>query len=306
MNRRHFAWKLRERELFTGERTLIMAVLNVTPDSFSDGGKYLDPDRAFARAIELEEQGADIIDVGAESTRPGAERVSEAEELRRLIPVLKRLRGKLTVPISVDTYKSAVAEKALEHGAEIINDPSGLTFDAQLARVAASRNAALIINHMRGTPETWAKLPPLKDVIGAIRHDLDAALHRAVRSGVERTRIAIDPGLGFGKRREQNAEILARLDELATLEFPVAVGPSRKSFLPQTAEAPVQSLLQCATAAAVTAAILGGAHIVRVHDVAEMKPVVEVADQILSFAGISDSSVSHAGPPKSGGSPTRK
>jgi dihydropteroate synthase len=292
--------------LFTGERTLIMAVLNVTPDSFSDGGKYLDPDRAFARAIELEEQGADIIDVGAESTRPGAERVSEAEELRRLIPVLKRLRGKLAVPISVDTYKSAVAEKALEHGAEIINDPSGLTFDAQLARVAASRNAALIINHMRGTPETWAKLPPLKDVIGAIRHDLDAALHRAVRSGVERTRIAIDPGLGFGKRREQNAEILARLDELATLEFPVAVGPSRKSFLPHTAEAPIQSLLQCATAAAVTAAILGGAHIVRVHDVAEMKPVVEVADQILSFAGISDSSVSHAGPPRSGGSPTRK
>jgi len=306
MNRRHFVWKLRERELLSGERTLIMAVLNVTPDSFSDGGKYLDPDRAFARAIELEEQGADIIDVGAESTRPGAERVPEAEELRRLVPVLKRLRGKLTVPISVDTYKSAVAEKALEHGAEIINDPSGLTFDAQLARVAASRNAALIINHMRGTPETWAKLPPLKDVIGAIRHDLDAAVHRAVRSGVERTRIAIDPGLGFGKRREQNAEILARLDELATLEFPVAVGPSRKSFLPQTTEAPVQSLLQCATAAAVTAAILGGAHIVRVHDVAEMKPVVEVADQILSFAGISDSSVSHAVPPRSGGSPTRK
>jgi dihydropteroate synthase len=306
MNRRHFVWKLRERELLTGERTLIMAVLNVTPDSFSDGGKYLDPDRAFARAIELEEQGADIIDVGAESTRPGAERVPEAEELRRLIPVLKRLRGKLTVPVSVDTYKSAVAEKALEHGAEIINDPSGLTFDAQLARVAASRNAALIINHMRGTPETWAKLPPLKDVIGAIRHDLDAAVHRAVRSGVERTRIAIDPGLGFGKRREQNAEILARLDELATLEFPVAVGPSRKSFLPQTTEAPVQSLLQCATAAAVTAAILGGAHIVRVHDVAEMKPVVEVADQILSFAGISDSSVSHAVPRRSGESPTRK
>jgi len=306
MNRRHFVWKLRERELLTGERTLIMAVLNVTPDSFSDGGKYLDPDRAFARAIELEEQGADIIDVGAESTRPGAERVSEAEELRRLVPVLKRLRGKLAVPISVDTYKSAVAEKALEHGAEIINDPSGLTFDAQLARVTAAQNAALIINHMRGTPETWAKLPPLKDVIGAIRHDLDAAVHRAVRSGVERTRIAIDPGLGFGKRREQNAEILARLDELATLEFPVAVGPSRKSFLPQTAEPPVQSLLQCATAAAVTAAILGGAHIVRVHDVAEMKPVVEVADQILSFAGISDSSASHAVPPRSGGSPTRR
>jgi len=306
MNRRHFVWKLRDRELLTGERTLIMGVLNVTPDSFSDGGKYLEPDRAFARAVELEEQGADIIDIGAESTRPGAERVSEAEELRRLIPVLKRLYGKLAVPISVDTYKSAVAEKAVEHGAEIINDPSGLTFDAQLARVAANHNAGLIINHMRGTPETWAKLPPLKDVIGAIRHDLDAAVHRAVRSGVERTRIAIDPGLGFGKRREQNAEILARLDEFAALEFAIIVGPSRKSFLPQTAEAPAGSLLQCATAAAVTAAILGGAHIVRVHDVAEMKPVVEVADQILSYVGTSDSSVSHAVPPRSGGSATRR
>ena len=306
MNRRHFVWKLRDRELLTGERTLIMGVLNVTPDSFSDGGKYLEPDLAFARAVELEEQGADIIDIGAESTRPGAERVSEAEELRRLVPVLKRLHGKLAVPISVDTYKSAVAEKALEHGAEIINDPSGLTFDAQLARVAASHNAGLIINHMRGTPETWAKLPPLKDVIGAIRHDLDAAVHRAVRSGVERTRIAIDPGLGFGKRREQNAEILARLDEFAALEFAIMVGSSRKSFLPQTAEGPADSLLQCATAAAVTAAILGGAHIVRVHDVAGMKPVVEVADQILSYAGTSDNSASHAVPPRSGGSPTRR
>src|SRR5947209_3645445 len=138
MARKHFEWKVRARQIQLGERTLIMGVLNITPDSFSDGGKYMEPDRAFARAIELEEQGADIIDVGAESTRPGAERVSEAEELRRLVPVLKRLRGKLAVPISVDTYKSAVAEKALEHGAEIINDPSGLTFDAQLARVAAA------------------------------------------------------------------------------------------------------------------------------------------------------------------------
>src|SRR5579864_6726742 len=190
MTRRHFVWKLKQREILIGARTLIMGVLNVTPDSFSDGGKYLDPDRAFARAIELEEEGADILDIGAESTRPASERTSEAEELRRLIPVLKRLRGKLAIPISVDTYKAAVAEKALEHGAEIINDPSGLTFDPQLARAVANHNAALIINHMRGNPETWAKLAPLKDVIGAIQHDLDAAVHRAVRSSVERTRIA--------------------------------------------------------------------------------------------------------------------
>ncbi len=305
MTRRPFVWKIRDRELLTGERTLIMGVLNVTPDSFSDGGHYADPDAAFARAIELEEQGADIIDIGAESTRPGSKPTPEAEELRRLIPVLKRLRGKLAVPISVDTYKFAVAEKALEHGAEIINDPSGLTFDPQLARAAANQNAGLIVCHMRGTPETWAKLPPLKDVMGTILHDLDASVHRAIGSRVDRARIVIDPGIGFGKRKEQNAEILARLDELARLELPILVGPSRKSFLPQTDQT-TKELLECATAAAVTAAILGGAHMVRVHDVAAMKPVVQVADQILSFSGTSDSSASRAVPPRSSGSPSRR
>jgi dihydropteroate synthase len=280
-------------------------VLNVTPDSFSDGGQYLDPDRAFARAIELEEQGADIIDIGAESTRPGSERVSEAEELRRLIPVLKRLRGKLGAPISVDTYKSAVAEKALEHGAALINDPSGLTFDPHLSRVVAQASAGLIITHMRGTPETWAKLAPLKDAIGTIRQDLDASTHRAVRAGVERARIAIDPGLGFGKRKEQNAEILAHLTALAGLEFPLVIGPSRKSFLRETEDAP-ESVVRSATAAAVTASILGGAHVVRVHDVPEMRAAALLADQMLSFAGTSDNSASRAVPPRSGGSAFRK
>jgi dihydropteroate synthase len=305
MSRRPFVWKLRDRELFTGERTLIIGVLNVTPDSFSDGGHYLDPDAAFARAIELEEQGADIIDIGAESTRPGSKPTAEAEELRRLIPVLKRLRGKLAVPISVDTYKFAVAEKALEHGAEIINDPSGLTLDPQLARAAANQNAGLILNHMRGTPETWAKLPPLKDVMGAIRHDLDASMHRAIGARVDRARIVIDPGLGFGKRKEQNAEILARLGELVTLDLPILLGPSRKSFLPQTDQT-TKEQLEYATAAAVTAGILAGAHMVRVHDVAAMKPVVQIADQILSFSGTSDSSASRAAPPRSSGSPSRR
>lgn len=309
-DRRHFVWKLAGRELLLGERTLLMGVLNVTPDSFSDGGKYLDPDRAFARAVELEEQGADIIDIGAESTKPGSVRISEAEELRRLIPVLKRLQGRLRTPISVDTYKSAVAEKALEYGAALINDPSGLTFDPQLARIAAQHDAGLIITHMRGTPETWAKLAPIKDVIGVLRKDLDASTHRAIRAGVDRARIAIDPGLGFGKRKEQNAEILAHLSAFAALEFPLVVGPSRKSFLPQmerpSAAAPSDGFLQCATAAAVTAAILGGAHVVRIHDVLEMKAAALVADQIISFAGTSDSSVSRAAPPRSGGSAFRK
>src|SRR5690349_1404201 len=209
MHRKRFEWKFRNKTLQLGERTLLVGVLNVTPDSFSDGGKFLDPDRAFAQAIELEEAGADILDIGAESTRPGAVRVSEAEELRRLVPVLKRLRDKLTIPISVDTYKAAIAEKALELGADIINDPSALTIDPDLARTVAQVNGGLILNHMRGTPETWAKLPPLKDVMQTISKELDASVHRALRAGLDRKQIVIDPGLGFGKRKEQNAEVLA-------------------------------------------------------------------------------------------------
>jgi dihydropteroate synthase len=277
MLRKHFEWRLRDRTLQLGERTLIMGVLNVTPDSFSDGGKFLDPDAAFAHAIALEDAGADILDVGAESTRPGSARISEAEELRRLVPVLKRLRGKVTIPISVDTYKSGVAAKALEHGAEIINDPSGLTFDPELARAVSNANAGLILCHMRGTPDTWLKLPPLNNPMQAIVQELDAAVHRAVRTGLDRRHLVIDPGLGFGKRKEQNAEILAFLDALSRLELPVLVGASRKHFLAKESA----EHTEFATAAAVTASILHGAHLVRVHDVAAMKAAVEVADEIL-------------------------
>jgi dihydropteroate synthase len=276
MHRRLFYWKLKSREIALGERTVILGVLNVTPDSFTDGGKYQEPDRAYARALELEEQGADIIDVGAESTRPGSKPISAEEELRRLIPVLKRLAGKLTIPVSVDTYKAEVAERALDHGVEIINDPSGLTLDPQLAKTTSNRDAGLILNHMRGMPETWAKLPPLKNPLATIAAELDASVHRAVGAGVERRRIVIDPGLGFGKRKEQNSEILARLDELAKLELPLLVGPSRKHFLAR--ESALET--EFAGAAAVTAAILYGVHMVRVHDVKGMKAVVEVADEI--------------------------
>lgn len=274
--RKRFVWKLKNREIQLGDRTLIVGILNVTPDSFSDGGKYFDPDLAFARALELEEQGADILDIGAESTRPGSARITEAEEKRRLVPVLKRLRDKLAIPISVDTYKAGVAENALELGAEIINDPSGLTIDPQLARVVVNHDAGLILNHMRGTPESWAKLPPAKDVMAAIRGDLEAAVHRAVRTGVDRARIVIDPGLGFGKRGEQNSEILARLPELGALNLPVLVGPSRKLFLKQRTDRETEF----ATAAAVAAAILAGAHLVRVHDVEAMRAATNVADAI--------------------------
>jgi dihydropteroate synthase len=275
--RKLFFWKLKRRELQLGDRTLLMAVLNVTPDSFSDGGKYLEPDRAFARAMELEEQGADILDIGAESTRPGSARITAAVELQRLIPVLKRLRDHLGIPVSVDTYKAEVAERALELGAEIVNDPSGLTWEPNLARVVSNHDAGLVLNHMRGRPETWEKLAPMPDPIAAIGRDLEAAAGRARRVGIDKSRLVVDPGLGFGKRREQNAFILARLGELAQLDLPLATGPSRKHFLAhESAEE-----TRFATAAAVTVSILGGAHIVRVHDVREMRAAADVADEIL-------------------------
>src|SRR5205814_1384409 len=275
--RRLFFWKLKRREIRLGERTVLMGVLNVTPDSFSDGGRYSDPDRAFARALELEEQGADILDIGAESTRPGSARISAAEELRRLIPVLKRLKDRLTIPVSVDTYKAEVAESALGLGVEIINDPSGLTFEPQLARTVSNHDAGLIINHMRGRPETWAKLGPMPDPIGTIARDLEATISRARHVGIDKARLVIDPGLGFGKRKEQNSLILGRLGELAGLELPIMVGPSRKSFLAH----PDPDETRFATAAAVVAAVLAGAHVVRVHDVREMRAATEVADEIL-------------------------
>jgi dihydropteroate synthase len=188
-------------ELQLGDRTLIMGVLNLTPDSFSDGGENLDPSQALDHALELEAAGADILDVGAESTRPGSARISEEEELHRLMPVLKKLEGKIAIPISVDTYKSAVAERAIGHGAAIINDVSNLTFDPDLAKVALQHDAGLILNHMRGTPETWGKLGSLPDPMGHVFEGLEASVHRAVRGGIEKSRIVIDPGSGSGGRR---------------------------------------------------------------------------------------------------------
>jgi dihydropteroate synthase len=196
--------------------------------------------------------------------------------------VLKRLRDRLSIPISVDTYKAAVAERAIELGAEIINDPSSLTFDPQLSRVAAQQNAGLILNHMRGTPETWAKLRPLPDIMAAVVADLDATVHRARRAGVEHARIVVDPGLGFGKRKEQNSDLLSRLHQLAKLDLPMMVGPSRKSFLAQATE----KATAFATASAVAAAILCGAHIVRVHDVPEMRVVANVADAVANAGNV--------------------
>ena len=285
--RKRFRLRLRSRALILGERTLIMGVLNVTPDSFSDGGAYLDAEAAVARALELERDGADIVDIGGESTRPGSAPITIEEELRRIMPVLKALRGKLRVPVSVDTRRAEVAEAALEAGAEIVNDVSGLRSDARLAELARRTRVPLILMHMCGTPETMQRGPFARDVIRDAMSGLRESIARAERAGVAKSKILIDPGIGFGKTHEQNFEILARLPEFARLGCPIAIGTSRKGFLgtalAKAGEAPLPSdhrLL--GTAATVTASILGGAHIVRVHDVAEIAGVARIADSILN------------------------
>jgi dihydropteroate synthase len=283
--RKHFRLRLRSRTLPLGERTLVMGILNITPDSFSDGGAYLDSEAAIARALQLERDGADILDIGGESTRPGATPITVEEELRRILPVIEILRGKLRIPMSVDTQKAEVAEAALAAGAEILNDISALRVDARLAKVAARASAPMILMHMRGTPRTMQRGPFARDVILDVMTGLREALARAKRAGLSKSQILLDPGVGFGKTHEQNFEILARLPEFARLGCPLAVGTSRKSFLGKALAWPGEPDLPpgerlLGTAATVTASILGGAHIVRVHDVAEMTRVVRVADAI--------------------------
>lgn len=283
--RKKYQLNTRSGKLPLGQRTLVMGVLNVTPDSFSDGGKFLDVKRAVQHALAMQRDGADIIDIGAESTRPGSLEISAAEELSRLLPVLKALRGKLKIPISVDTQKAAVAEIALGAGAEIINDISGLRTDPRLADVAAQHGAPLILMHVRGTPRTMQKDPfardVMKDVVGGLRKSIAIAR----KHGVSRSQILIDPGIGFGKSYAQNYELLAKLPELAKLGYPLMVGTSRKGFLGATLAkdgkpAPAENRIW-GTAASVAAGILNGAHIVRVHDVAEIVQVARVSDQVV-------------------------
>ena len=288
--RKIFHLKLRSGALTLGKRTLVMGVLNVTPDSFSDGGKFFDAKRAVQHALAIESDGADIVDVGAESTRPGSEEISVAEELKRLLPVLERLRGKLKIPISVDTQKATVAEMALGAGAEIVNDISGLRTDPELARVAAQHDAPLILMHMRGTPRTMQKGPFARDVTRDVVSGLEQSIATARKYGVARSQIVIDPGIGFGKNHAQNYELLAKLPELTKLGYPLMLGTSRKGFLGATLAkngkpAPVEERIW-ATAATVTASILNGAHVVRVHDVAEMKQIALVTDALLSASTI--------------------
>ncbi|GBC78664.1 Dihydropteroate synthase [bacterium HR08] len=280
MSRRVPHLVLRGRALELGARTLIMGILNVTPDSFSDGGEFFSVERAVARALEIEAEGADILDLGGESTRPGAKPVPLEEELRRVLPVIERLQGRLRIPVSVDTTKYEVARAALEAGAAMINDVSGLRRDERLADLAAEFGAALVIMHSRGTPETMHQLPPSPDILGEIADHFTWALARARARGVAQEQIVLDPGLGFGKTLEDNLLILNRLDRFAEFGRPLLIGPSRKSFIGHiTGREPRERVF--GTAAAVVAAIFRGAHIVRVHDVRQMRDVVRVADAIL-------------------------
>ena len=269
------------------ERTLIMGILNVTPDSFSDGGRFLSLDDALAQAEQMISEGADIVDVGGESTRPGGEPVSVEEEIKRVVPVIEALTRRFSVPVSVDTTKSEVARAALDAGAAIVNDVSALRFDFYVADAVARAGAGLVLMHSRGTPATMHRLPPVADIMEEVVSSLRASIHLAERRGVARESIVIDPGIGFGKSQSQNLELIARLDELiaAFPDYPLLIGTSRKSFLGRVladdsaTPAPASERLY-GSLATVTAAVLNGAHIVRVHDVKPTRDAVRVVDLI--------------------------
>ena len=277
------------RVLDLGRRTCVMGVLNVTPDSFSDGGRFLDPSAAVAQGERMAAAGADVIDVGGESTRPFSDPVPAAEEIRRVVPVVAELVRRVDVPISIDTTKAEVARRALAAGAAMVNDISGLELDPDLAAAAAEYGAPLVLMHMRGEPRTMQVDPRYEDLVGEIRDHLLRAVERAERMGVERSRLVVDPGLGFGKTAAHNLELIRRLPEFAVLELPLLVGPSRKSFIrrlvkpPEVKDIPADlPVVESGTQAAVAAAVLNGAHIVRVHDVASTVATVNVIDAILN------------------------
>lgn len=315
-------WHIRDRSLPIGQRTLVMGILNVTPDSFSDGGKFLSPDAAVAQAEQMISEGADIIDVGGESTRPGAPLVTAEEEMQRVLPVIRSLAQRTSVPISIDTTKSVVARAALDAGAAIVNDISALRFDFHIADEAAKAGAGLVLMHSRGTPATMQRLPPVADVLEEVTSSLRSSIAMAEKRGVKRESIVIDPGIGFGKTAEQNVELIAKLDQLAAAipEFPILIGPSRKSFIGRLLETAKENAADSAAAAergtagvapaaenstavaieskasaavsdrlhgtmaSITAAILKGAHIVRVHDVKAAIETVRVADAFRTAA----------------------
>lgn len=279
-----FIFRFGSREYNLSSRTHIMGVLNVTPDSFSDGGRYLDPVQAVEQAIRMAEEGADFIDIGGESTRPksraygeGADSVSAEEELRRVLPVIKKVAATLTIPISIDTYKSEVADQALCEGATIVNDISGFGFDPRMPSIVAAHRATAVVMHIKGTPKTMQASPTYDDLIGEVSVSLERSVASGREAGIEQ--IVVDPGLGFGKRQEDNLELIHRLSQFERLGCPILVGPSRKTFIGNILNLPIHERLEGSLAAAVVC-VLNGAQIIRVHDVMQTKRAVILADAL--------------------------
>jgi dihydropteroate synthase len=284
VRRRKFRLRLPSQTLDLGARTLVMGVLNVTPDSFSDGGKFFDPKTAIEAALAMEAAGADVLDIGGESTRPGSDGISADEELARVLPVLNALASRLKIPISIDTRKASVAEAAIAAGAEIVNDVTGLRADPEIAAVAKRHRVPLILMHLRGQPRTMQTQPFARDAVRDVLAGLKRSIMIARGAGVPNSQIIVDPGIGFGKSFDQNYELIARLPEIARLGFPIVIGTSRKGFLGKTLDDKPPEERIWGTAATVAASILAGAHIVRVHDVTEMVQVARVTDKVLVAA----------------------
>ena len=281
----HLSWP--DHTLALGRQTCIMGVVNVTPDSFSDGGKFFDCDTAVAQGVNLAAEGAAIIDIGGESTRPFSAPVSEEEEIRRVVPVIERLANRISIPISIDTNKAGVARQAINAGASMINDISSLRLDSQMADVAVEYGVPVILMHMLGTPKTMQIEPAYVDPVTEIKAFLENAVDRAENQGISRSKIIIDPGIGFGKTLEHNLLLIKHLREFNTLEVPIMIGTSRKAFLrnilkdPSVEDIdPESAIVEAGSQASVAAAVLNGAHMVRVHDVASTRITVKIIDAI--------------------------
>lgn len=279
--RKKYIIQVKSKQYILGERTWIMGVLNITPDSFSDGGIFLDPKKAIAHGLRLAEEGADIIDIGGESSRPGSDPISHTEELNRVIPVITELKQKTDALISIDTMKARVAESALDAGADIINDISALRVDPDMALLAAERTAPVILMHMLGTPKTMQDNPVYDNVLTQIHTFFEERIDYAIAQGIKKSKLLLDPGIGFGKRLQDNLILLKELSFFEDLNLPLLIGASRKSFIGAILDLPVTKRLE-GTLASTTAAILSGAHIVRVHDVAAVRKAVLVTDAILA------------------------
>jgi len=278
------SWKIGDREMEFARPPKVMGIVNVTPDSFSDGGRFFGTGEAVERALQLVEEGADIIDVGGESTRPGSAPVAKGEELRRVIPVIEGLRDRSDVPISIDTTKSAVARSALAAGADIINDVSALRSDAKMAPVAAEAGCPVVLMHMLGSPRTMQRDPQYDDVVAEVKAFLSEAIDRAVLVGIERSQLAVDPGIGFGKTVAHNLRLINELGALKTLGVPVVLGASRKSFIGKVLDVEADDRIE-GTLAVSALAVKTGAEIIRVHDVSANRRAIELAYAVVSAAG---------------------